>query len=368
MRQYRRYLAIGAACAVTLAVAGPAAASTSEVTGFDATTTERIDRAVSDAFIPANSPGYAVAVWAPGLGTYMRAYGVANRRTGAPLQVEDHFRVGSVTKTMTAVTVLRLVDQGKLSLDDHLEKYVTGVPNSRIITVRQLLAMRAGIHDFSNDPAYAHIVNQQPPWTVNDSIRVIRRMPPDYPPGTRAVYTNANYILLGRIIEKVTGRPAADVIRDEVLVPAGLTDTTLPSGTGMPGPFRRGYVPVEGSVAMKDTTIQNPYLVWTAGYSISSLRDLGRWATVFATGALLSRATFAKQRQGSRLQGAPAGSSYGLGMSFAPGGWAGHTGYVAGYNTAMYHQASTGTTIVVTGNHGVEQALMGVDTVLRSLR
>lgn len=366
MRRSLRTLAGPVAACALLAFAGGGAASTVSVTGFDSATTERIDRAVSAAFVAQSSPGYAVAIWAPGRGEYLRAYGVANRRTGAPLQIEDGFRIGSVTKTMTAVTVLRLIDQGRLRLDTRVSSLVPGVANGSRITVRQLLGMRAGVWDYTSDPAFVARYWARPAgaWTPADTMRLIRGGSPQYAPGTATRYDNSNYVILGKVIERVTGRPALEVMRDEVIVPAGLGRTTLPTGVGMPGPFRRGYVPGPGG-RVRDTTISNPAFAWTAGNGISTLHDLGTWARVLGTGQLLSPGLFAQQLASNRLPGqGPSTSRYGLGMEFYAGGWRGHSGYIFGYSTAMFMQPSTGTVIVTTGAMGAEDALRAVADVL----
>lgn len=367
MRPNRRYLAIGAACAATLAVAGTAVATTSEVTGFDATTIERIDRAVSGVFTASNSPGYAVGVWIPGVGSYQRAYGVASRKTGAPLQLEDRFRIGSLTKTLTGVAVLRLVDQGKLALDDRLASFVPGIPYGNRITIRQLLGMRAGVFDFTGTAWFQRTTYFDllvPWWTPQTSIDLIRRgRPPQYPPGTSGRYDNSNFVLLGRVIERATGRAATDVIHDEVLVPAGLASTTLATRTGMPGPFRRGYeTGLDGR--LRDTTIQNPQVAWTAGNAISTVADLGTWGRVLGTGALLSPALRDQQMRGTHLSNESRGATYGLAISIIPGGWRGHSGYIHGYNSAVYYQPTTGVTIATTGNLGADDAVKAVIRVL----
>lgn len=348
----------------TLVAAGHAAGTTVQASGFDAATLDRIDRAVSGPFVANNSPGYAVGVWVPGRGEYLRAYGVANRRTGAPLQLEDRFRIGSLTKTMTAVAVLRLVDQGRLSLDDRLGTYVPGVPFGRRITMRQLLGMRSGISDFTGTVWFQRTTYFDllvPWWTPQTSIDLIRRgRPPQFAPGTQGRYDNSNYVLLGRVIERVTGRPATDVIRDEVLGPAGLADTTLATRTGMPGPFRRGYERLVDRPTLRDTTIQNPLVSWTAGNGISTVADLGRWGRVLGTGALLSPGLRDQQMRGTHLSNEGGGSTYGLGVSMIPGGWRGHSGYIHGYNSAVYFQPTTGITIATTGNLGAEDALKAV--------
>jgi len=214
---------------------------------------------------------------------------VSNRRTGAPLRLEDRFRAGGITKTMTAVTVLRLVDQGRLRLDSRLSEFVPGVANGSRITMRQLLRMRAGEWSFTESPLIirGQWANPAMPWTADRTVRLIRAGEPQYPPGISGKYDNSNYVLPGKIIETVPGRSALVVLQDEVLAPAGLTATTLPRTTGMPGPFRRGYVPM-GDGRIGDTTIANPDVPWTAGNAISTLRDLGTWARVLGTGARVS--------------------------------------------------------------------------------
>lgn len=356
--------ALGIAIAAALALAAPTAAqaTAASVGGFDPATQDRIARAVSGGFVAEGSPGYAVGIWQADGRRYVRAFGVSNRRTGEPLQVEDRFRVGSLTKTMTAVTVLRLVDQGRLTLDDRLSRFVPGIANGDRITVRQLLAMRAGVYDFTGNQRLMGRWwrSLTAPWTPAQTIAAIRRGEPQYAPGTQGRYDNSNYELLGRIIEVVTGRDAIDVIREEVIVPAGLTETTLPTSPGMPGPFRRGYTRLDDG-RLRDTTAINPVWPWTAGMAVSTLSDLERWSRVLALGGLLSPAMQAEQRRGTRLQGpGHQGDTYGLGLAMTRTGWWGHTGYIFGYNTAMYTNVRTGTTIVVTGNNGADGVFSAV--------
>ncbi len=332
----------GIGLAVATAIGG---ASPVPGPGLDETTRDRLDRAVSSVFVPYDSPGYAMGVWMPDGREYLRAYGVANRLTGAPTQVDDHWRIGSVTKTMTAVAVLRLVDRGVLSLDDRLARFVPGITFGARITIRQLLGMHSGVFDVT-----PQILANPFRWSVAKSITAMRRGRPQFRPGARGVYDNSNYILLGRVLEAAAGRPAGEVIRDEVLVPAGLAQTTLPTTMGMPGPFRRGYYATTPGGALRDGTRSNPDAAWTAGNGISTLRDLGRWATVLSDGSLLSPGLHAAQMRTTRItvDGDP-GWRYGLGVFVYPGGWRGHTGYIPGYSTAMAHDPASGATVVVTG-------------------
>ncbi len=124
--------------------------------------------------------------------------------------MDDHWRIGSVTKTMTAVAALRLADRGVLSLDDRIQQFVPGIAFSSRITVRQLLGMRAGVVDIT-----PQVLADPFRWSVAKSVAAIRRGAPQFRPGARGVYDNSNYILLGRVLEAATGRAAEDVIRDE---------------------------------------------------------------------------------------------------------------------------------------------------------
>lgn len=328
-----------------MAAASAAAGAPMADAGVDASTRDRLDRAVSSVFVQYDSPGYALGVWMSDGREYLRAYGVANRLTGAPTSVDDHWHIGSVTKTMTAVAVLRLVDRGVISLDDRLQRFVPGIAFGGRVTVRQLLGMRSGVFE-----VIPKILADPFNWSVARSIAAIRRGAPQFRPGTRGVYDNSNYILLGRVLEAATGRAAEDVIRDEVLVPAGLAQTTLPTTMGMPGPFRRGYWSPAPGAPLQDGTRSNPAGAWTAGNGISTLRDLARWATVLSDGSLLSPGLHAAQMRWTRItvDGDP-GWRYGLGVFVYPGGWRGHTGYIPGYSTAMAHDPSSGATVVVTG-------------------
>jgi D-alanyl-D-alanine carboxypeptidase len=336
-----------------MAGAAPAAARTTPRPDRPALSAE--DEAFIDqqatAALAQGTPGVTVVVDTPGA-RFARAWGKADLATGEALDVRDHQRIGSITKTYVATALLRLVDRGRLGLDDRIDRYVAGVPNGDLITVRQLLGMRSGVFNYTNDPAFRAAYGadpEMPGWTVDDVLAIIRRSPPVFAPGERTEYSNSNYVLAGRIIEKVTGRSVESVLRRSVFEPAGLQRTSLPQTTSLPRPFAHGY----------DTTVQPPRDVtrssvatpWTAGAMVATAPDLVRWTRVLAGGRLLSdrlqeeRFTFTPfvtDGTGPRVR-------YGLGV-LQVGDWVGHDGGIAGYTSAAFLLPATGTVIVVLVN------------------
>jgi D-alanyl-D-alanine carboxypeptidase len=155
------------------------------------------------------TPGALVGVWYPGQGTWTKAAGIGDLATGAPVTLGDHVRIASNTKTFVGVVVLQLVDEGEIGLDDPLERYVPGIPNGDEITIRQVLGMTAGVYNFVRDPRIAEGYAADPllPFTPEDALEIIRDSSPDYAPGTSVQYSDSNYILLGFVVEAVTGRP-----------------------------------------------------------------------------------------------------------------------------------------------------------------
>jgi D-alanyl-D-alanine carboxypeptidase len=144
---------------------------------------------------------------------------VADRRTGAPMRLRDHVRIASITKTFTATAILQQVDRGRRKLSAKLDTFVKGIPNGRRITIRQLLAMRSGIYDFTADRTFERRFAANPlmRFRPRDIIPIIRRHRPLFRPGARTSYADSNYVLLGIVLEKITGRSARAVITHDIV-------------------------------------------------------------------------------------------------------------------------------------------------------
>src|SRR5205807_1355372 len=143
--------------------------------------------------------GMSVGIWVPGRGRYVRTFGAADVATGRPVTLADHFRIASITKTFTATVILQLADQKRLSLSDHLSRFVKGIRYGSRITIKELLGMRSGIYDYTSDPAFlkAYTKNPDMRFTTRDFLRIVRRHPPLFRPGTQTAYDDSNYFLLG---------------------------------------------------------------------------------------------------------------------------------------------------------------------------
>ncbi len=311
--------------------------------------TSRLDKAMDDVGRKANIPGAVVGLWMPAKGCYVRSMGVADTRTGEPMSADSFVRIGSETKTFTVTALLHLVDEGRIGLDDPISTYIKGVPNGRRITLRQLAGMRSGLFPYTEDTDFVHdlLIDPQRTFTPRQSLAYGFKHRNTFAPGEKFQYSNSNLVLLGMVIEKVTGRPLADVIHDRVLRPAHLHHTLFPHGNEFPQPHPRGYTDQTLSGEVEDATDWNPSWAWAAGSMISNLHDLRHWAKSVATGQLLSPET-QKQRLRTLPTGIP-GTTYGLGI-LKTNGWTGHNGSIPGYETVTVYLPSQKATLVIMMN------------------
>jgi CubicO group peptidase (beta-lactamase class C family) len=351
-RSPARRLAVGltslvALVAVLALAAGPAAAKQ-----LPAKDRKFVDGVVTKAMEGERLPGVSVTVSGP-QGNYTRAYGVADRATGAPLKVSDHVRIASITKTFTATAVLRQVAAGKLSLEDPISKWLPTVPNADRITVRDLLAMRSGLYDFTAEPKFLKAFTKNPlmKFGPQDVVKIEETHKPVAEPDTETKYTDSNYVLLGLILEAVTGETVEQAITDQVIRPLGLKHTSFPTTAAMPKPFSHGYFAGdEGKSKIRDYTAVNPKIAWTAGAMVSTLGDLRKYARQLATGALLPPSLQAERVKFGEIPnegGPPVG--YGLGILHV-GNWLGHDGAIFGFSTVTMYEPKTKTTIAATAN------------------
>ena len=132
---------------------------------------------------------------------------------------------------MTAAVIVQLAQEGKLSLDDPVSKYVPGVPNGDNITIAELLKMRSGLYNYTDAPKFWAILDRDPTkvWSPAELLAIAFTHPPNFPPGTGFHYSNTNYALLGLIAEKVDGKPLASCFQDRLFGPLGLKHTVLPA-------------------------------------------------------------------------------------------------------------------------------------------
>ena len=317
-------------------------------------------------------PGAVVQVSSPELGDWTGTFGVGDLDTGEPISADDHFRVGSNTKTMTVTAVLQLAQEGLLSLDDPISTYIEGVPNGDEITIAQLAEMRSGLPSYSFDPGLNATLDDDPgkAWTQEELLEIAFSYPVNFAPGEKFEYSNTNTVLLGLVVEELTGKPIAEVFEERIFTPLGLEDTSFPAidDASIPDPHPRGYMfgtnvstletsvlpeeeqaeAVAGTLKPNDHTDDNPSWGWTAGAAISTADDLTTYVQALVDGGLLD-----ERMQQTRLDSIqPVGAAtagYGLGMAqFGP--LLGHDGQLPGFMTFMGHDPETDLTIVVLSN------------------
>ncbi|MFF5701768.1 serine hydrolase domain-containing protein [Streptomyces sp. NPDC012794] len=312
----------------------------------------KLDAAIRDTLREAKVPGVIVGLWAPGKGSYVRTFGVADKESGAPMRTDFYTRIGSQTKTFTVTALLRLVDQGKAGLDDPIGTYVSGVPNGDRITLRELAGMRSGLFNYSEDEEFGKALTTggTRPFTPRQLLDYSFRHPVQFEPNAKFQYSNTNLILLGLVIEKVTGQPLQRVISEQVIEPAGLHHTLFPTNADFPEPHAQGYTDQSASGDIVDSTDWNPSWAWAAGAMISTMEDLRSWAKTLATGTLLKPATQA-ERLKTTSAGIP-GAGYGLGI-FDVQGWIGHNGSLPGYESLGVYLPEERATLVVILNTDV---------------
>jgi len=216
---------------------------------------------------------------------YQQAFGLADRALNVPNTVESKFHIASLSKPITAVGVLRLVEQGKLSLDDHLSKFVADFPGGDKITIGELLTHYSGLADASADPDYNNW--SRFPQTPAALVERVKKKSPESKPGTHYFYSNSNYHILAFIIEKRSGQSYGDFLAKEILQPSGMSNTAHQMiDSTIVQHLVHGYNPA-GAADFENA----PYLDWTSktgnGSLYSTAEDLLRFHRALQDGKLL---------------------------------------------------------------------------------
>jgi D-alanyl-D-alanine carboxypeptidase len=250
-------------------------------------------RRALERLVDGGAPGVTAVIRGPG-GRERYSAGSANLRSGRPISPRDHGRVGSVAKSFTAALVLQLAAEGKLGLGDSVERWLPGVvPNGDRITVRQLLDHSSGIADYCGVPGITLCETSNPDparrWTPEELVAIGVGAPPTFPPGVGWSYSNTDYVLLGMIIERATGRTLGAEYERRIFRPLGLDQTSYPTSTSMPRPFSRAYDVLGPGTWPPDVTATSPTIAGSAGAMVSTPGDLQTFMRALLRGRLLSR-------------------------------------------------------------------------------
>ncbi|HUQ62784.1 MAG TPA: serine hydrolase domain-containing protein [Acidimicrobiales bacterium] len=292
-------------------------------------------------------PGVIVGIWSPA-GDYVRAFGVADKATRAPVKTDFYSRLGSETKTFTITALLQLVDDGKLSLDDPIAKYIDDIVNGDQVTLREMARMQSGLpsYTFTKDFQKALFADPHQSFTPQELVNFVAGQPAVFPPGEGWQYSNTNTVLLGMVIEKVSGKPLQEFFKERIFTPLKMSDTIFATNQAFPEPHAQGYTVDDTTSTEQVATDWNPSWGWAAGSMISTLDDLHIWAPAMATGKLLKPETQAQRLQTVPLPKHPPEVGYGLGL-FNIYGWIGHNGSLPGYQSVTMYLPEKDTTVVL---------------------
>ncbi|NUH37034.1 beta-lactamase family protein [Streptomyces samsunensis] len=303
--------------------------------------------------------------------------GTAERGTRRPMPQDGRFRIGSATKTFTATVVLQLVGEGRMSLEDTVERWLPGVvrgngnDGSRV-TVRQLLQHTSGIPDVlpeipALNSADGYRAERFRTYTPEELVGLAMRHHPHFSPGAGWSYSNTNYVLAAMIIHEVTGRSWAQEVNDRIIRPLGLRGTSTPGAfPSIPGPHARGYAAFGTNTGI-DVTALNPSMAVGSGSIISTTHDLNRFYTALLGGRLLAPAQLDEM---TTTKPAPElGVRYGLGLGEIPlscgGSYYGHPGELLGYHTwGGVTRNGTRTAVVYVTSDGGQDTQRAMNTLV----
>jgi len=341
------------------------------VRALPGSTMNEIDRIADDWIVSRRAVGTALVIAQDQAVVYASGFGVQRLPNGPPVTAETPFRIGSVTKPFTAAAILRLAQQGRVSLSDRLSKYFPAFPGAGDVTLYALLTHTSGIHN------YTDVIGSNPlgalklmrAHTTAQWVDHIARQRPlyDFPPGTAWHYSNSGFFLLGAIVEQVFGEPLRVYLRDQFFAPLGMNETAIDDGSDAAPGRARGYAHPPWS----DRSFVWPWYVSLtnaggAGALRSSAMDLAKWMQALTSGRVVDARSWQEMMTPARLSDGclasanrvnvapsdPAGD-YGFGVritDFDGHRRIGHDGDIPGFEASLFTYPDDRITIAVVAN------------------
>jgi D-alanyl-D-alanine carboxypeptidase len=302
-------------------------------------------------------PGVSIALVLADGHSLALTSGFADTARHVALRTSDRLLHGSVGKTYVSAIAMQLVAHDSLDLDAPVSNYLgdlpwfSRLPNARTITVRHLMTHTSGLVRYEFDPRVAAVLRAQPmkPWTPTERLSYLLDATPPFAPGAGWEYSDTNYIVLGMILEWITGRPYDTLLRTRLLEPLRLTNTVAADRPDVPG-IANGYAGPKNDLGGYDTSLDargalriNPQFEWTGGGVAGTTTDLARWGKLLYEGRAFDAALIPRL-----VAGVPAKLGrdvrYGLGVMLRPTAlgmsW-GHGGFFPGYATELLYFPDT---------------------------
>lgn len=293
-------------------LASPAQAQRSSDPAGRATLVARLDSLAQDFLADAPAAGATVAVVKGSDTLLLRGVGERDRARHLPADRNTVYEIGSVTKQFTAAAILQLVEKGTISLSDPLTKYLPQYPQWSGVTIGRLLNHTSGIHSYTASPAWQKTWNDD--LTPTQIVAFVADDTLDFPVGTKYRYNNTGYVLLGMVLEKVTGRPYADYLRDMFFAPLGMRSATYCPSHATSDRYAVGYDLKDGAVV--PTTYLSMTHPFSAGALCMSVPDYLTWQAALTSGRVVAPATYTRMTTPDTLVG---GGRMTYGFGLAPG-------------------------------------------------
>ncbi len=320
----------------------------------------QLDQILAEQLARWRIPGMNAEIIFPDGTRWSGADGFADLGRELAVTPDTTFVTGSITKTFVTTALMQLREEGVLSIDDRLSKWVPDYPNAENITLIQLMSHTSGLFDYFRHPEYNMRVFNEPDheWTPQEILDEFV-LDPYFEPGQRYRYSNTNFVLLGLVIEAATGESLGQVLSERLTEPVGLDDTFCQcAGPPPPGSARAYLQTPSGPVGLDDGTDYRPTLsaakvAFGAGDIVSTSEDLADWVRTVYGGHLLAPESLALMTDYTYSGSTTA--AYGLGTRtrvFHGVRMFGHTGSLRGFAAAMWHYPSIDLTIVVLTNRG----------------
>lgn len=244
--------------------------------------------AIASRYYKSDQPGAAVLVMKDGKTLLRKGYGMADLELGVPIAPDMVFRIGSVTKQFTAVAILQLVQQGKIALNDEIQKFLPDYPKgSKPITIEHLLTHTSGIKSYTSMANF--LADMRRDFRVNEMIDRFKNEPSDFGPGDKWLYNNSGYFLLGAIIEKVSGVTYEQYVERHLFEPAGMTQTYYGNEARIIPKRVRGYDRGDHGSGIRNAEYLGMSQPYSAGSLLSTVDDLARWDAALQSGKLVDR-------------------------------------------------------------------------------
>jgi D-alanyl-D-alanine carboxypeptidase len=317
---------------------------------------DKIDHIAQDALAQTGVPSASVAIVKDGQIAYVRAYGTARLEPPTPARPEMRYSIGSISKQFTATAVLMLAEQGKLSLDDPVAKYIPDLTRASEVTIRQLLSHTSGYQDYWPQDYVPQFMTQ--PITAEKIMDLWARKPLDFDPGTKWQYSNTNYVIAGVIVEKVSGKPLLEFLQERMFSPLGMQRVDNIDLHRLPETDATGYMRYAlgpPRVAPKE----GPGWLFAAGELAMPASELAKWDVGMLEQRLLKPASYKEMETEVKLKDG-SGTGYALGLGVA--NIAGHRvvrhgGEVSGFTAVNNVYPDDNAAVVVLTNQDAARAM-----------